>query len=269
MFSFLKENDVIKIGLIGGGLFALGYQLGKRNSRDVVKKEFDGRSLVSKSYYTEGSGNVVLKYCLNHTTPLHPVQNKLISETLVHPRSGMMGAPEVVCLNAALIKMSGAKKVLDIGVYTGASSLAAALALPSDGVVIACDVSEEFTNIARKYWLEAGVDHKVKLVIDQATNTLDKLIANGEENTFDFAFIDADKTGYDSYYERCLKLLKPGGVIAIDNTLWHGQVLPEANANDVDTVALKTLNDKIARDSGRVFAVQMNIGDGYTLAVKL
>lgn len=273
MYFFAKDNDIFKMGLlhmvVGGGLIAIGYQLGKRSSsfrntpdNEVVKVG------VSKSFLDEGSQDPILRYCIQHSTPMHPVQKKLIEETMKHEWVVMMGAPEVVQLNGALIKMLGAKKVIDIGVFTGASSLAAALALPDDGIVIACDVSEDFTAQARKYWREAGVEHKVKLVIDNAVTTLDNLIANGEENSFDFAFVDADKVGYDSYYERCLRLLKPGGAIAFDNTLWFGKVLPERNVNDESTVALKKLNVKIANDSDRVFAVQINVGDGFTLVVK-
>jgi len=124
---------------------------------------------------------------------MHPVQMKLLEETLTHPKFKMMGAPEVINLNALLIKSLAAKKVIDVGVFTGASSLAAALALPDDGIVIGCDVSEDFTSHAKKYWTEAGVEKKIKLEIAPAADTLNKLVDNGEENTFDFAFIDADK----------------------------------------------------------------------------
>merc|ERR1711936_304519 len=126
----------------------------------------------------------------------------------------MLGAPEVLSLNAAFLKALKAKKVIDVGVFTGASSLAAALALPEDGLVIACDVSEEFTDIAKKFWAEGGVLSKIKLHIAPAVQTLKDLVQAGEENTFDFAFIDADKTGYPEYYELCLILMRKGGIIA-------------------------------------------------------
>jgi len=177
---------------------------------------------IAKSYYGE---DPVEEYCLRHSSPMHPVQLKLVAETLKHARSRMMGAPEIVNLNSLLIRSLAARKVIDVGVFTGASSLAAALALPDDGVVIGCDVSEDFTNIAKKFWKEAGVEHKVQLNIAPAADTLNKLVENGEENTFDFAFIDADKTGYDSYFELCLRLMRKGGIIAFDNTLWDGKVL--------------------------------------------
>jgi len=221
-------------------------------------------SKVSKSYYDT---DPVKDYCIQHSTPLHPVQKKLIEETLQHSRSRMMGAPEVISLNALLIKSLSAKKVIDVGVFTGASSLAAALALPSDGVVVACDVSEDFTNIARKFWAEAGVSDKINLKIAPASETLSALVSSGEKDSFDFAFIDADKEGYDSYYELCLLLLRKGGIVAFDNTLWDGKVVSNEDQSP-DTVALRKLNQKIAGD-GRVMAVQMNVGDGVTLCTKL
>jgi predicted O-methyltransferase YrrM len=182
----------------------------------------------------------------------------------------MMGAPEIVTLNAALIKALHATKIIDIGVFTGASSLAAALALPPDaGKIIACDISEDFTNEAKRYWKEAGVESKISLRIAPAGDTLNDLIRNGESGTYDFAFIDADKGGYDLYYELCLQLLRPGGIIAFDNTLWSGRVLNPAVNGDDDTKAIQVLNDKLAKDHGRSFVVQLNVGDGYTIAVKL
>jgi len=221
-------------------------------------------SKVEKSYY---GSDPIKQYCLQHSTPMHPVQMKLLEETLKHSRFRMMGAPEVVNLNALLIKSLAARKVIDVGVFTGASSLAAALALPDDGIVIGCDVSEDFTNLAKKYWTEAGVDKKIKLEIAPAADTLNKLVDNGEENTFDFAFIDADKGGYDTYFELCLKLMRKGGIIAFDNTLRDGKVLNE-NDTGVDLVAIRKLNEKLGKDT-RVNTSLLNIGDGYTLVTKL
>ena len=123
--------------------------------------------------------------------------------------------------------------------------------------------------MAKTYWKQAGIDHKVDLTIAPASQTLQKLLDAGQEGTFDFAFIDADKSGYDAYFELCLQLLRPGGVIAFDNTLWYGKVLKDPEACDEDTLALKHLNDKLARDQNRSFVVQLNVGDGYTIAVKL
>jgi len=221
-------------------------------------------SSVKKSYQEV---DPVKEYCIKHSTPLHPVQIKLMEHTLQHPRARMLGAPEVISLNGLLIKSLGAKKVLDIGVFTGASSLAAALALPDDGLVVACDVNEEFTAIGKKFWAEAGVANKVQLRIAPANQTLKELLENGEEGTFDFGFIDADKTGYDEYFELGLKLLRKGGILAFDNTLWGGSVLTDHDQSE-DTVAIRKLNAKMASDK-RVVTVQMNIGDGYTLVTKL
>jgi len=219
--------------------------------------------VVKKSYYED---NPLKNYCLKSSTPMHPVQHKLIKETKEMKNFQMMGAPEVISLNGLFIKNMGAKKVLDIGVFTGASSLAAALALPEDGKVLACDVSEEFTKRAEKYWEEAGVRNKIELVLAPATETLQKRIDGGEEGTFDFAFIDADKLNYTNYFELCLKLIRTNGMIAFDNTLWSGKVLDDS-VTDEGTMNIKTLNKKISED-GRVTAVLMNIGDGLTLVVK-
>jgi len=216
---------------------------------------------VLKSYnYTDPVKN----YCLKNSTPLHPVQQKLMDETLKMRQGRMLGAPEIIGLNGLFIKTMGAKKVLDIGVFTGASALAAALALPQDGKVLACDVSKEFTDKAQVYWAEAGVSDKIELVLAPAVDTLQqRLEVAGEAASFDFAFIDADKGNYYNYFELCLKLLRKGGMIAFDNTLWSGKVL-DPSVTDADTMALKELNSKLASDS-RVTVVQMNVGDGLTL----
>merc|ERR1712095_235285 len=177
-----------------------------------------------------------------------------MEETLNHPRGMMLGAPEVLSLNAAFLKALKAKKVIDVGVFTGASSLAAALALPDDGRVIACDINEDFTNIARKFWKEANVENTIKLEIAPATDTLQKLV-------------DAGKGGYDSYFELCLKLMRKGGIIAFDNTLWNGNVVGD-EVQSPDVVAMRKLNPMLSKDT-RVNVVLMNIGDGYTLATKL
>jgi len=218
---------------------------------------------INKSYY---GADPVKEYCLANSTKLHPIQQKLIDETLKIPEYKSMGAPEIIQLNAIFIKNMGAKKVLDIGVFTGASSLAAALALPEDGKVLACDVDEKWTTIAEKYWQEAGVAHKVEVVLAPATETLQNRLDNGEEGTYDFAFIDADKLNYQNYYELTLKLLRKNGMIAFDNTLWEGKVLDDSDTSK-ETVAFKKLNKFISEDS-RVTAQIMNIGDGLTLVVK-
>ena len=191
---------------------------------------------------------------------------KLREETAQHPRAGMQICPEQGQFMALLIQLMGAAKTLEVGVFTGYSSLAVALALPPDGHITALDVSEEYTNIARRYWAEAGVADKIDLRIAPALRSLDQLLADGQAGTYDFAFIDADKGNYDGYYERALQLLKPGGLIAIDNVLWGGAVA-DPRQNDEDTVALRTLNQKIARDE-RVSPSMLPMGDGLTLARK-
>ena len=168
--------------------------------------------------------------------------------------------------HALLVQMLGAKKTLEIGVFTGYSSLSVALALPPDGKIVACDVSEDWTNVARRYWKEAGVEHKIDLHLAPAVETLSQLLADGEAGTFDFAFLDADKDNYDTYYELLLPLLRPGGTIAIDNVLWSGRVI-DPEVKDADTVALKELNQKLHHDE-RISLSMLPIADGLTLAVK-
>jgi predicted O-methyltransferase YrrM len=167
---------------------------------------------------------------------------------------------------ALLVRLIGARRAIEVGVFTGYSSLAVALALPDDGRLLACDVDAEWTAIARRYWKEAGVDHKIELVLQPAAATLDQRLAQGEAASYDFAFIDADKTNYALYYERVLELLRSGGLIAVDNTLWSGRVADEA-AQDADTVALRRFNDALHGDE-RVDLSLVPIGDGLTLARK-
>jgi predicted O-methyltransferase YrrM len=166
----------------------------------------------------------------------------------------------------SLIQLMGAKKALEVGVFTGYSSLCIALALPDDGKLVACDVSEEYTLIARKYWQLAGVAYKVDLQIAPALETLDRLIAKGQTNHFDFAFIDADKSNYSNYYERTLQLVRPGGLIAIDNVLWSGQVA-DPTVQDNRTNHIRELNQKLHHDD-RVSVSLLPIADGLMLAVK-
>ncbi|HEX7047787.1 MAG TPA: class I SAM-dependent methyltransferase, partial [Gammaproteobacteria bacterium] len=163
-------------------------------------------------------------------------------------------------------KMLGAKTCIEVGTFTGYSSLCVARALPDDGKLIACDVSEEWTAIARRYWQDAGVAEKIDLRIAPATETLAALVQEGNRSAFDFAFIDADKTAYRDYYELCLELVRPGGVIAIDNTLWGGAVADQ-EVNDDDTRALRALNEFLHRDE-RVDISLVPIGDGLTLLRK-
>lgn len=194
------------------------------------------------------------------------ILRQLRQETANHPMGMMQIAPEQGQFMALLVKLFGAKKTLEVGVFTGYSTLAVALALPEDGKIIACDVSEEYTAIARRYWEQAGVSHKIDLIIAPAVDTLERLLVRGEGNTFDFAFIDADKSNYNNYYEQALELVRPGGLITIDNVLWGGQVA-DPQIQDNRTKAIRALNTKIVQDE-RVFCSLVPIGDGLTLALK-
>ncbi len=178
----------------------------------------------------------------------------------------MQISPEQGAFMALLVRMLGARHTIEVGTFTGYSALVVAEALPLEGRVIACDVSEEWTSIGRPFWERAGVAQKIDLRLKPATETLAELIDAGEAGRFDFAFIDADKSNYETYYERCLTLLRPGGVIGIDNVLWGGRVADPA-AGDEDTVAIRALNAKVHADA-RVDACLLPIGDGLTLAVK-
>jgi len=194
----------------------------------------------------------------------HPALSRLRDENRSHPRGSMQVDADEGALLGLLVRILGARKVLEVGTFTGYSSTSMALALPSDGRIVCCDVSREFTDVARRVWAEAGVADRVDLRLAPATETLDALLAEGEAGAFDFAFIDADKAGYDAYYERALRLVRSGGVIAIDNVLWSGRVA-DPSVNDDDTTAIRALNEKIAADE-RVDHVLLPIRDGLTLA---
>jgi predicted O-methyltransferase YrrM len=191
---------------------------------------------------------------------------QLRQETAQHPMGRMQIAPEQGQFMALLVQLLGARKTLEIGVFTGYSALAIALTLPADGQVVACDISDEYTAIARRYWEMAGVAHKIDLHIAPALETLDHLLADGQAHTFDFAFIDADKSNYDGYYERSLQLIRPGGLIAIDNVLWSGQVA-DSKIDDRRTQAIRALNQKL-HDDPRVMISLVPIADGLMLAMK-
>ncbi len=196
----------------------------------------------------------------------HPALKELRIETTGLPESMMQICPEQGALMGNLIRMISAKRTIEVGTFTGYSALVVALALPKDGEVIACDVSEEWTAIGKEKWEQAGVSHKIDLRLGPAVDTLDELIQQGQEGSFDFAFIDADKVNYTAYYEKCLQLITTGGVIAIDNVLWGGSVL-HGKRNDEDTKAIRELNDFVALDE-RVNISMIPIGDGVTLVVK-
>jgi len=208
------------------------------------------------------------KYVLDASLREHSALADLRAVTRDHQHAGMQISPEQGQLLALLVKLIGARRTIEVGVFTGYSALAVALALPADGRVLACDVSNEYTQVGRPYWQRAGVADKIDLVLQPALTTLDAKLADGEAERYDFAFIDADKTSYDGYYERCLRLLRGGGLIAIDNTLWGGEVAkPVDSLTDADTSALQTLNLKL-RDDERVDISLLPIGDGLTLARK-
>ena len=206
-------------------------------------------------------------YLQEHSLREHPVLGELREATAGMKHAGMQVSPEQGQLMALLARAVNARRAIEVGVFTGYSSLAVALALPADGLLVACDVSEEWTAIARRHWEKAGVSGRIELRLAPAQRTLDELIAAGESGRFDFAFIDADKSRYGIYYERCLTLLRPGGMIVADNTLWSGTVADPA-VDDADTRAIRAFNDAVHRDA-RVAMSLLPVGDGVTLALKL
>ncbi len=195
-----------------------------------------------------------------------PLLARLREETAGMPRSMMQIAPDQGQFMALLAELIGARRVIEVGTFTGYSALAVARALPADGKIVACDIDPETAAVAQRYWDEAGLADKIDLRLGPALETLDALLAEGEAGRFDYGFIDADKTNYDLYYERVLELLRPGGLMLIDNVLWDGAVADPAR-DDEDTVALRTLNAKIHGDE-RVSIALLPVGDGLTLARK-
>jgi len=191
------------------------------------------------------------------------VLRRLRERTAALPEHGMQIAPEQGAFMSLLVKVMGARTCLEVGTFTGYSSTAVALALPADGRLVCCDVSREWTDIARETWTEAGVADRVELRLGPALETLDQLLAEGDAGRFDFAFIDADKPNYDGYVERALRLVRAGGLIAIDNVLWSGRVA-DSSVVDESTAAIRALNEKLAADE-RVEVAMVPIGDGLTL----
>jgi predicted O-methyltransferase YrrM len=214
-----------------------------------------------------GLSDPLYQYLLANSVREPKILAKLRAETAKHPLVNMQISPEQGQLMGLLVQLIGAKKCLEVGVFTGYSSLVVALNLPDDGRIIACDVSDEFTAIACKYWQEAGVSDKISLHIAPALETLDRLITNGESGSFDFAFIDADKNNYAAYYDRCFQLVRQGGLILVDNVLWYGRVADPAMDNDKRTQAIKQINQQIYHDD-RVQISLIPIGDGLTIARK-
>jgi caffeoyl-CoA O-methyltransferase len=195
-----------------------------------------------------------------------PVQQRLRQETAKLPQAGMQIGADQGAFLALLVRTLGARRAIEVGTFTGYSALTIASALPPDGRLICCDINEQWTAIGRRYWTEAGVADRIDLRLAPAAATLAELLRDGGAGRFDFAFIDADKTGYDGYYESCLQLLRTGGLIALDNTLWNGAVVDE-RVQDEDTRALRALNLKI-RDDERVDRVLLSVGDGVMLVRK-
>lgn len=215
---------------------------------------------------TIGLDDRLYNYLLSASLRESEILRQLREETASHPSARMQIAPEQGQFMALLVQLLGAKKTLEVGVFTGYSSLCLALALPPHGKIVACDVSEEYTSVARRYWQKAGVAEKIDLRLAPALETLDRLLVDGQAETFDFAFIDADKRNYEAYYERSLQLVRPGGLIVVDNVLWSGQVA-DPQVQDKSTLAIRTLNEKLHHDQ-RVTISLIPIADGLTLALK-
>ena len=206
------------------------------------------------------------QYLLDSSLREPGILKSLRQETAQLPTANMQIAPEQGQFMALLVRLIGAKNTIEVGVYTGYSALAVAMALPGNGQILACDISEEYTSVARRYWQQAGVSKKINLQLAPAIETLKGAIDNGKSSSFDFAFIDADKENYSEYFELCLMLLRPGGLIAVDNVLWDGAVV-NSQKQDVDTCAIRDFNQKLLSDD-RVDISMIPIADGLTLARK-
>ncbi|MGB1834305.1 MAG: O-methyltransferase [bacterium] len=208
----------------------------------------------------------LLEYLRQNSVREPDVLQELREETQKLPHSGMQISPEQGQLMAMLVKLVNARKIVEIGTFTGYSSTVMALAMPEDSQLIAFDISEEYTRTARRFWKKAGVDQRVKLVLGNAKESLKDFLQTGEQESVDLAFIDADKSSYAEYYECCLKLIRPGGLILVDNVLWSGQVADASN-HDKDTEALRIFNAALSSDQ-RVDLCMVPIGDGLTIARK-
>ncbi len=218
----------------------------------------------SRNAYIEES---IYNYLLENSLRELPVLKKLREETQKMPLGRMQISPDQGQLMAMLVRLILPKKIVEVGTFTGYSSLVMALALPENGKIFACDISEKYTRKALSFWKEAGVADKIELRLGHASESLDKMLNEGLSETVDMAFIDADKENYKIYYEKCLELLRPGGLILIDNVLWYGRPA-DPDASDADTVAIREFNKFVYRDS-RVDISLLSVGDGLTLARKL
>jgi predicted O-methyltransferase YrrM len=209
----------------------------------------------------------LLPYFLAHAFREPPILARLRAETATMTEAGMQIAPEQGALMRLLVQLAQARQCIEVGTFTGYSALVTALALPEGGRLVCCDVSETYTAVARRYWAEAGVAHRIELRLGPARDTLDDLLEAGRAGTIDQVFLDADKANYGAYYDRALKLLRPGGLLLVDNTLWSGRVAEPSDAS-ADTQAIRALNARIQADA-RVEHCLVPIGDGLTLARKV
>ena len=208
----------------------------------------------------------LLEYLRQNAVREPEVLQELREETQQLPNARMQISSEQGQLMAMLVKLVNARKIVEVGTFTGYSSTVMALAMPPEGRLVACDVSEEYTQIARKFWQKAGVDEQIQLILGKAKESLKQLLQADGQESFDLAFIDADKTAYTEYYEYCLKLIQPGGLILVDNVLWGGQVADSSN-HDMDTEALRAFNAALSSDQ-RIDLCMVPIGDGLTIARK-
>jgi predicted O-methyltransferase YrrM len=215
---------------------------------------------------TIGLPDQLYEYLLDVGVREPEVLRRLRDETAALPQHGMQIAPEQGAFMAMLVRLMGARRCIEVGTFTGYSSTVVAMALPSDGTLLCCDVSTEWTDIARRYWAEAGVDDKIELRIGPAVKTLDGLLADDQPPSYDFAFVDADKSGYGAYYERLIELVRPGGLIAFDNVFYGGEVLDDTTDDDGLTM-VKQLNCSLATDD-RVDISMVPLADGLTLVRK-
>lgn len=210
--------------------------------------------------------NELYQYLLSMSLDEDSILKRLREETASHVQADMQIAPEQGQFMALLVKLMGARRVLEIGTFTGYSTLCMAMALPAHGRITTCDINKEWTDVARRYWEEAGVDDRVELRLGRALDTLDMLLAEGQERKYDIAFIDADKENYVGYYEYSLKLLRPHGLVLVDNVLWSGKVI-ERDMQDKDTTAIRSFNEYLKNDA-RISLSMIPLADGLTLAVK-